>query len=171
MNYPPTSYNPGAVTVSNGMPARYVHAVDADRYATWLATMHRWNVPVLIGHRLTSANTFTFRTSLPHYCDALAIGVLSRGKGHVDITCSDDTYGIRVGTVGPTAQELATAQWRWATDRFASVSDDEQERAFDTTDQASPHEVTVTITAGSNAQIWAVVLRPMPRSPDVGPLP
>lgn len=171
MNYPPTNYTPGAVTVTNGMASRYAHAVDLDQYATWLATMNRWNVPALIGHRLTNANTFKLKTSLPHYCDSLAIGALARGKGHVDITCTDDTYGIRVHTLGPNAQPLDEAIWRWATDRFASVSDSVQERAFDTTDQASPHEVTITITPSLNAQVWAVVLRPMPRSADIGALP
>lgn len=175
----PLSFRPGPWETHNGAAARSSHAVEIDRFATWLACAKRHPIPVPIGHVLGAGVVLTSRLLLPAYVQHLAVGLLTTGWGEVEITSSSDAYTSVVPVAlssGVTATHtLDQAAWVWAQDRLQGVSVDGLHRALEVDDDSAPQEVTLTfeITDKSGSalcKVHQILVLPMARL-EGSPLP
>lgn len=175
MIFPPHSFKPGPWAPHNGDASRSTHARAIDEYATWLAAVRRHPIPVPLGRALVDGYVYELRVLLPAYVEYCAVGLLCTGWGSVTLTCSDDAYSVVVPvglSDGTTAShDLSNADWVWAQDRLPSASADGLWRAIEITDQASPHEVDLTVAltdhSGTNLlKVHQVLILPLPRLED-----
>jgi len=172
MRYPPIQYDPAALTIYNGAPVRSLHAVEVDKYQTWLAVM-KPQEPAMIGGYYQAGITYTLEVLLPAYTPTVRFGFLCSGAGDITVGCDDDTYDavitIESGTGASGTHSLADAQMYWMGDALAAAADSTGNRALDTTFQSAPRYTTVTwaITdKGGSQSLRVYTVMALPEWPD-----
>jgi len=165
--YAPKDFPVGSMTFYNGQAVRSSHAVELDRYATWLAATYRPNIPAVIGHALTNAAPYHLRTTLPHYTETAALGFLVTGKGDITVENSDDSYNAKAEVDTASSSDVITeAEWWWYTVPLPSVSSNGLARAMDITSQSAGHLVTFEFTVSSGLHVYHAVILAYPRTQD-----
>jgi len=167
MRYPPIKYAPQALTIYNGAPCRSQHAIEVDRYQTWIACVKRQE-PVMIGSRFVAGITYTLEIEITQYTQHIRFGFLCSGAGTITIGCDDDSYDaviqVDAGSGASGSHSLAEATMYWSGEPMSSVSASTHNRSLDVTYQASSRAQTVTwaITDRSGNQslrVYAVDVR------------
>tara|TARA_R110000796_G_scaffold30060_3_gene80600 strand:- start:191 stop:730 length:540 start_codon:yes stop_codon:yes gene_type:complete len=163
MRYPPIKLDPESLVVYNGAPSRSGHAVEVDKYQTWLACI-KPQQPVMIGGYYKTGIDYTIELLLPQYTANVRFGFLVDGAGIIDIECDDDTYTARItvesGTGASGSHSFATAKPLWFEGPLGSAGADDLNRSLDTSFTSSPRYSTFTwsITDKSGAQSLRVYL-------------
>jgi len=102
MRYPPVDSPPGnAAKIYNGEAARALDAMGLDR-ATCRLACWKPNQPASIAQRFVdNGQAYEIRADIPRFTEHVMVGFLATGRGHIDITCTDDTWDARILVEGP----------------------------------------------------------------------
>ena len=163
VRYPPIKFDPEPLVVYNAAPARSGHAVEVDKYQTWLACI-KPQQPVMIGGYYKAGIVYTMELLVPQYTANVRFGFLVDGAGVIDVECDDDTYTARItveaGSGESGSHSFENASMVWFEGPLGSAGADDLNRALDTTFTSSPRYSTFswTITDKTGSQSLRVYL-------------
>lgn len=163
MKLAPTIFKTGSLNLLNGDLAEGIHASDLDTFATWLA-VQRPPIPPNIGAPMNNWPEYKETIHVPQFCEHIGFSLFCAGSGHVDISCSDDSFGCRVYVESP-GTTRDKGEWYHVTTPLTGtgITTSLNQRALGLNDDSAPHIVTVTYNVRSGVYVWEVVPRFLPR--------
>lgn len=145
----------------NGDPAAGRDPMETDRMAVHLAAGRRCH-PVIVGTAMEAGVTYEWRTLVPAFVTHVGWTILACGTGYITLTCDGDTYDCVVPVaVGGTAR--SDARWLHVSDA-KTVAANGSWRCLEPGDAAVPTEAGFTLTCSGTVKVYAVQMRPLPRT-------